>query len=93
MTEEKFELFEIYQKNIHHEDDKDPDGFDRFLVESPLLVRDFIYYHDGIFSSYFVDLVRGYTLPRRKAESLTRAIRLIPPTLPIGRRINRNGCH
>ena len=44
-------------------------------------------------TSYFVDLVRGYTLPRRKAESLTRAIRLIPPTLPIGWRINRNGCH
>ncbi|KAK7695493.1 hypothetical protein QCA50_000129 [Cerrena zonata] len=35
-TEEKFDLFEIYQKDIHHEDDKDPDGFNRFLVETPL---------------------------------------------------------
>ena len=66
MTEEKFELFEIYQKNIHHEDDKDPDGFDRFLVESPLLVRDFIYYHDGIFNQLFCGLsMRIYLTPEK----------------------------
>ena len=57
MTEEKFELFEIYQKNIHHEDDKDPDGFDRFLVESPLLVRTLSIVIMAFSMNYFVHLV------------------------------------
>ena len=57
MTEEKFELFEIYQKNIHHEDDKDPDGFDRFLVESPLLVRTLSIGIMAFSMNYFVHLV------------------------------------
>ncbi|KAJ7591192.1 arginine-tRNA-protein transferase [Mycena floridula] len=35
-TDEKFALFETYQKEIH-KDDATPEGFERFLVESPLL--------------------------------------------------------
>ncbi|KIY46622.1 hypothetical protein FISHEDRAFT_46915 [Fistulina hepatica ATCC 64428] len=35
-TQEKFELYCKYQKDIHHEDEKRPSGFKRFLVDSPL---------------------------------------------------------
>jgi len=35
-TEEKFELFKKYQKDIHHEEDKSRSSFERFLVDSPL---------------------------------------------------------
>jgi arginine-tRNA-protein transferase len=37
-TDEKFALYVRYQKDIHHEDVKMPDGFTRFLVDSPLSV-------------------------------------------------------
>jgi arginine-tRNA-protein transferase len=37
-TEEKFELYAKYQKDIHHEEEKKPEGFIRFLVDSPLSV-------------------------------------------------------
>ncbi|CDO68698.1 hypothetical protein BN946_scf184652.g25 [Trametes cinnabarina] len=36
-TEEKFALYKSYQKEIHHEDDKAPSSFKRFLVQSPLI--------------------------------------------------------
>ena len=36
-TDEKYELFNTYQKSVH-QDDTTPDGFTRFLVESPLRV-------------------------------------------------------
>lgn len=35
-TQEKFKLYCKYQKDIHHEDDKNPAGFKSFLVDSPL---------------------------------------------------------
>ncbi|KDQ64886.1 hypothetical protein JAAARDRAFT_241032 [Jaapia argillacea MUCL 33604] len=35
-TEEKFALFTNYQESIHHDDDNEPSGFKRFLVDSPL---------------------------------------------------------
>ncbi|KZT12812.1 uncharacterized protein LAESUDRAFT_733408 [Laetiporus sulphureus 93-53] len=35
-TEEKFALYQNYQKEIHHEDEKAPSSFRRFLVETPL---------------------------------------------------------
>ncbi|OSD04358.1 hypothetical protein PYCCODRAFT_1364194 [Trametes coccinea BRFM310] len=36
-TEEKFALYKSYQKEIHHDDDKAPSSFKRFLVQSPLI--------------------------------------------------------
>ncbi|KAI9056577.1 hypothetical protein FKP32DRAFT_1599303 [Trametes sanguinea] len=36
-TEEKFALYKSYQKEIHHEDDKAPSSFKRFLVQTPLI--------------------------------------------------------
>ncbi|KAK7470786.1 Arginyl-tRNA--protein transferase 1 [Stygiomarasmius scandens] len=36
-TPEKFALYQKYQKEIHHEDEKRPQGFKHFLVDSPLL--------------------------------------------------------
>ncbi|KIO18649.1 hypothetical protein M407DRAFT_149326 [Tulasnella calospora MUT 4182] len=35
-TEEKFQLYCSYQKNIHNDDDKSRQGFKRFLCETPL---------------------------------------------------------
>ncbi|EPQ59316.1 hypothetical protein GLOTRDRAFT_125622 [Gloeophyllum trabeum ATCC 11539] len=35
-SEEKYALYEKYQKEIHLDDDNRPSGFKRFLVESPL---------------------------------------------------------
>lgn len=38
-TEEKFALYNSYQKEIHHEaNDKQPSGFKRFLVQNSLVV-------------------------------------------------------
>ncbi|OSX59239.1 hypothetical protein POSPLADRAFT_1150353 [Postia placenta MAD-698-R-SB12] len=42
-TEEKFVLYQKYQQEIHHEKEKAPGGFKRFLVETPLH-RDAIIY-------------------------------------------------
>lgn len=39
-TEEKYELFELYQTKIHN-DSSSPGGFKRFLVDSPLKVKQF----------------------------------------------------
>ncbi|KAI9000901.1 arginine-tRNA-protein transferase [Trametes punicea] len=36
-TEEKFALYKSYQKEIHHDVDKAPSSFKRFLVHSPLV--------------------------------------------------------
>lgn len=38
-TDEKFELYKKYQSEIHHDQEKLPSGFARFLVDSPLVVR------------------------------------------------------
>ncbi|GBE79744.1 Arginyl-tRNA--protein transferase 1 [Sparassis crispa] len=35
-TDEKFKLYQSYQKEIHHETEEKPSGFKGFLVESPL---------------------------------------------------------
>ncbi|KAH9843904.1 arginine-tRNA-protein transferase [Rhodofomes roseus] len=35
-TDEKFDLYQSYQRNIHCEEDKMPSSFKRFLVETPL---------------------------------------------------------
>jgi arginine-tRNA-protein transferase len=35
-SEEKFELYRLYQSNIHKDPDNTPSGFKRFLVTSPL---------------------------------------------------------
>ncbi|KAI9291654.1 hypothetical protein K502DRAFT_344507 [Neoconidiobolus thromboides FSU 785] len=43
---ESFELFEKYQKSIHQED-SEPEGFKRFLVDSPLTIEE-----DSIYGSY-----------------------------------------
>ncbi|THV08686.1 hypothetical protein K435DRAFT_959219, partial [Dendrothele bispora CBS 962.96] len=36
-TDEKFALYQKYQKEIHHEEEKRPSGFKRFLVDTPLV--------------------------------------------------------
>lgn len=39
-TEEKFALYSSYQKEVHREIwDRQPSGFERFLVKNPLVVR------------------------------------------------------
>lgn len=40
-TDEKFALYQSYQRNIHHEEDKMPSSFRNFLVDTPLLVSGF----------------------------------------------------
>ncbi|KAI0776001.1 arginine-tRNA-protein transferase [Trametes elegans] len=45
-SEEKFALYTSYQKEIHHDDDKSPSGFRRFLVRTPLVPQP-IEYPDG----------------------------------------------
>ncbi|KAI0082575.1 hypothetical protein K474DRAFT_1655378 [Panus rudis PR-1116 ss-1] len=42
-TEEKFALFQEYQREVHKENEKQPSGFKRFLVESPLRYEDIPY--------------------------------------------------
>ncbi|KAG5651246.1 hypothetical protein H0H81_009318 [Sphagnurus paluster] len=37
-TDEKYALYEKYQSNVHHDNDNEPKGFKRFLVDSPLLL-------------------------------------------------------
>jgi len=40
-TQEKFDLYCKYQRDIHNDQHNSPGGFKRFLVESPLAVRCF----------------------------------------------------
>ncbi|KAF5369803.1 hypothetical protein D9758_001173 [Tetrapyrgos nigripes] len=42
-TAEKFALYQKYQKEIHHENEKSPPGFKRFLVDSPLSLEPITY--------------------------------------------------
>ncbi|KAH8106110.1 arginine-tRNA-protein transferase [Cristinia sonorae] len=45
-TEEKFALYQSYQREIHREEkEKNPSSFKRFLVESPLVSEDIAYTH------------------------------------------------
>ncbi|EMD40631.1 hypothetical protein CERSUDRAFT_111211 [Gelatoporia subvermispora B] len=45
-TDEKFALYQSYQKEIHHEQEKTPGGFKRFLVETPLISSPITYSGD-----------------------------------------------
>jgi arginine-tRNA-protein transferase len=42
-SEEKFELYRLYQSNIHKDPDNTPSGFKRFLVTSPLAKEQIAY--------------------------------------------------
>jgi len=42
-SDEKFELYRSYQKEIHLDQEESPEGFKRFLVESPLVQQDIAY--------------------------------------------------
>lgn len=46
-TDEKYALYEKYQSNVHHDNDNEPKGFKRFLVDSPLLGEIIPYENDA----------------------------------------------
>jgi arginyl-tRNA---protein transferase len=77
-TEEKFQLFQSYEENIHKKPDKDPDSFTRFLVESPLIVRHLHYARQ----SDLIHLEGTYPVPFASAQSLAHRIWRISSTLP-----------
>ena len=69
-TEEKFALYQSYQRDIHHEEEKQPGSFKRFLVETSLRVTTCLKLRDN---TYIVLQEEEIPYPETPPEHLPRA--------------------